>query len=95
MDINLINNTETIEPLAKEYNGSTSIPHPEDTKNTNNIVTSNNKNATTTTNTTINNTGDDPTTLIDWQRKCIIQNKEIERLNKLNQFLELERKLGQ
>ena len=98
MDINVINNTETIEPLANQYDRSPSVSRSEDINSTNITVKSDDKKDTTTTSTadtTMNNNKADLTTLIDWQRKCIIQNKEIERLNKLNQFLELERKSRQ
>lgn len=98
MDINVINNTETIEPLANQCDRSPSVSRSEDINSTNITVKSDDKNDTTTTSTadtTMNNNKADLTTLIDWQRKCIIQNKEIERLNKLNQFLELERKSRQ
>lgn len=31
----------------------------------------------------------------DWQRKLIVQGKELDRLTQLNEFLELERRLRQ
>ncbi|CAL9737992.1 hypothetical protein MOSE0_N00694 [Monosporozyma servazzii] len=37
--------------------------------------------------------GEDTTTARDWQRKLIVQGKELDRVRRLNEFLELERRI--
>lgn len=92
MDGNSKNNIETTEVPVQKYDGSGSGPLSTAISNTNvNAMSINETEATN----GINNNREDPTTLIDWQRKCMLQNKEIERLNKLNKFLELERRSRQ
>lgn len=63
----------------QHYIPTTSTPPPIESS-TNTAPQDNNKNNAT-------------TSSRDWQRKTIVQGKEINRLTQINEFLELERKL--
>ncbi|CAL9729463.1 hypothetical protein MOUN0_G07382 [Monosporozyma unispora] len=63
----------------QHYIPTTSTPPPIE-RSTNTAPQDNNKNNAT-------------TSSRDWQRKTIVQGKEINRLTQINEFLELERKL--